>query len=493
MLAITMAAPMASPHPRTRLLNGVIAYAAAAVIQRAIGFLLLPVYARVLTPAEYGQIGVLMTIAAAVGTVLSLGLETAVFRGYVRLGDRPAELRRFVNTVGTFAIVVPLLVAVPAGIGLSSTFQSAFGVPGPAVALGFMGAALLTSATVVPLAILRAQERLRDYVRLTGVQVVLTVGLTFTLVVILRWGVIGWMLAFAAASAALLIRGVLLLNHAWSREMEARHLVAAIAFGLPMIPHALAHWGLSLSDRVILAMYLDPAAVGVYYVAYLFGLPISLLAVGLSQAVQPLYARASVADGRNRELSRSVSHQALACILATMVVAILGPPAVRAFLPSAYAPAASFVPWIALGHGLYALYFIPMNVITVLSGKNRWVWVVTVIAALLNVGLNVVLVPRIGATAAAINTVVGYAILVVGVSIYMFRVVDRPLTFEWPRIILSLTIAIAATVVAMLFTPEDPVLQLISRGGLVALVIGLFAVVRLINWRSALARMTESR
>jgi len=484
---------MALPRPKTRLLRGTIAYTAAAVIQRGIGFVLLPVYARVLTPADYGQIGVLMTIAAAVATVLSFGLETAIFRGYVRLADRPQELRRFVNTVGTFAIIAPLLLAVAAGLGLSSTFENAFEVPRSAVALGFIGAALLTSATVVPLAILRAQERLREYLRLTGVQVVLTVGLTLTLVVVLGWGVVGWMLAFAAASAALLVRGVIVVGHAWSRELDARHLVAALAFGLPMIPHALAHWGLSLSDRMILGTYLDSAAVGVYYVAYLFGLPISLLAVGLSQAVQPLYARASIAGDRNRELARSVSDQALACILATMVVAVVGPPAVRAFLPSAYAPAASFVPWIALGHGLYALYFIPMNAITVLSGRNRWVWVVTLIAAIVNVGLNILLVPRIGATAAAINTVVGYAILVVGITIYMFRVVDRPVTFEWPRITLGVAIVIAATIAAMLFTPEEPVLQLILRGGLVAIVMGLFIAIRLGNLRSALARMAESR
>jgi O-antigen/teichoic acid export membrane protein len=275
--------------------------------------------------------------------------------------------------------------------------------------------------------------------------------------------------------------------------MDGRYLAGALAFGLPMIPHALAHWGLSLSDRAILGAFLQSADVGVYYVAYQFGLPISVIAIALTQAVQPLYAEASITEHRDAELARAASHQALVAAFLTMAVAVLGPPAVHAFLPSEYAPAASFVPWIALGHGLFALYFIPMNAITVLSGRNRWVWVVTVTAALVNVGLNLLLVPRIGATAAAINTAVGYAILLFGVSMYMYRVVERPVTFEWARIGLGLMLIVAASASAMLFNPSDPVLGLVIRGGVVALVIVLFATVGLMKIPSIFARLLESR
>ena len=468
---------MAVPERTTRLLSGTAAYAAAAVAQRAVGFLLLPVYARVLTPAEYGQIGVLMTIAAAAATVLSFGLETAVFRTCVRLHTRPAELRSFVNTVGAFAIAAPLVVALVGSLVLSPLVARVYDAPETAVGLGFIGASLLTSATVVPLAVLRAQERLGDYLRLTGVQVILSVGLTVTLVVVLQWGVVGWMLAFAAAAGALLVRGLIVLSHPWSRQMHGRHLASALAFGLPMIPHALAHWGLSLSDRVILGAYLDSAAVGVYYVAYLFGLPISLLAVALSQAVQPIYARASLVGGQNQQISRSASDQLVACVVATMAVATLGPPAIEAFLPVDYAPAATYVPWIALGYGLYAMYFVPMNSVTILSGKTRWVWVVTVFAALVNIGLNLLLVPLVGAIAAAINTVVGYAILVAGISIYMFRVAESQIRLDIPRIGTGFAIALAGSVVGMNVSPESPMLQLLLRGGLVAVVIGLIVLV----------------
>jgi O-antigen/teichoic acid export membrane protein len=484
---------MALPEPTTRVFRGTIAYAAGGVIQRTIGFLLLPVYARVLTTAEYGQIGVLMTLVVGLTTLLGLGLETAVFRTYVQLREQPGDLKRFVNSVGAFAVVAPLAVAAVLAIAASPLLERVFDVPRWAVTVGFLGAAMYVSATVIPLAILRAQERLRDYLRLSMVYVVATVALTVLLVVLLRWGVLGWMLAFAGAAAILLLTGLLMLGHPWTIRMDWKHVAAALAFGLPMIPHALAQWGLSLSDRAILAAFLPLTDVGIYYVAYQFGLPISVIAIALSQAVQPLYAQASMDHVSRAQLAPAASTQILTTALITMIVVLLGPPAVHAFLPGSYAPAASLIPWIALGHGLFGLYFIPMNAVTLLSGRNQWVWLVTVTAALANIGLNLLFVPRFGAVAAAVNTCVGYAILLIGVTAYMYRVTKGPVSLQWSRIGAGLAIVILATGPAMLLTAENGPGGVIIRLAAIAVVTALFGALGLIGGPLALLRIRRQQ
>lgn len=480
---------MTLPEPTTRVLRGTVAYAAGGVIQRTIGFLLLPLYARVLSTAEYGQIGVLMTLVVGLAALLGLGLETAVFRTYVRLREQPGELKRFINSVGAFAVIAPLFVAALVAIALSPLLERVFDVPRWAMIVGFLGAALYVSATVIPLAILRAQERLRDFLRLSTVHVVATAGLTLLFVVLLRWGVLGWMLAFAGAATILLVIGLFMLGHRWTIGMDWKHVAAALAFGLPMIPHALAQWGLSLSDRAILGAFLPSTDVGIYYVAYQFGLPISVIAIALSQAVQPLYAEASRDRVRHAQLAPAASNQILTTALLTMIVALLGPPAVRAFLPSSYAPAASLIPWIAVGHGLFGLYFIPMNAVTLLSGRNQWVWLVTVTAALANIGLNLLFVPRFGAGAAAVNTCVGYAILLIGVTAYMYRVTDGPVAFQWSRIGVGGALVILATGSAMLLTAEDVAGGVIIRLAAIAVIIALFAALGLMGGPLALLRI----
>jgi O-antigen/teichoic acid export membrane protein len=462
-------------------------------MQRAIGLLLLPLYARILTTAEYGQIGLMITIMAAAGTVMGLGLETAVFRSYVLLEGRAGDLQRFVNTVGLFAIAAPLVVAVAADFAFSSIVVEAFGVPRLAVATGFVGIALMTSTSVLPLAVIRAQERLRDYLRLTFVQAVLTVGLTVIFVAMLGWAVIGWMLAIAVSAAATLVGGVRVLRHRWTLEVDVRHLRAALLFGIPLVPHALAHWGLSLSDRLVLGYFVSPDDIGVYYAAYQFALPVSVLAISASQAMQPLFARASVDKGAHEDLGRAATLQALVALAAGMLIAVMGPPLVVALLPEAYTAAADLVPWMAIGYTMFALYFIPMNAITVLSGRTTWIWVVTVVAATMNIVLNLARVPELGVEAAAMNTAVGYAILLAGVSMYAYRVLDRPIRIDWAHLGLAAALAAASVVVATLVTADAIVLQIVIRGVIAAVAIVGFALLGLANVPMIARRPEESR
>ena len=472
------------------MVRGTAAFAAASIVQRSVGFLLLPLYARILTPAEYGEIGVITGVTAALGTVLALGLETAIFRARIRYAAAPGEAHAFVNTVGGFALAVPILVASVLSVVAVPGAAEAFGVGVDALRAALIGTALSVSATLVPLAVLRSQERLGEYVRLTGIQVVLTTSLTLLLVAALRWGVTGWMLASAVSAALLLSRGLIVLNHRWSMTFERRHLREALAFGLPLVPHALSHWALSLSDRVVLGLFVDSAQIGHYYVAYQFGLPISVLAISLSQGVQPLHAQAADSSERRIEIAQVSTHQALVIVFTAAVVGVVGPPAVLAALPIGYAGAAQFVPWIALGVCLFGLYLIPVNAVTVMAGRTRWLWAISVTAALANLGLNLALVPRIGALAAAVNTAIGYAILLAGVFLYMRRVCDPPIPYEWRRIGLGLALIASASASAMIIAPREPLTAVVVRSA-VMLAVPILLVVTGV-WRG-LAQRTGRR
>lgn len=474
-----MTKPATEGHPRSglgRLVRGTAVFAVASVVQRTIGFLLLPIYARVLEPAEYGQIGVITAVSAALGTVLGFGLETAVFRARVQFRDDPPQAHVFVNTVGAFALTVPAAAALLLALAAGPAVASAFDVPLVALQVSLAGTALYASATVVPLALLRAQERLRDYLRLTSTQVVLNVALMVLLVVVLRLGVLGWMIAVAASSGVLLIRGLFLLGHRWTTDFDVRYLRHALAFGLPLVPHALSHWGLSLSDRAVLGALAAPAEVGAYYVAYQLALPISMIAVALSQGVQPMYARASVDPVARQAAGAATTHQALVVAGLAGTIAVLGPPTVFAVLPREYADAAAFIPWIALGVGLFGLYLIPMNAVSIMAGHTKWVWVLTLFAAATNIGLNLVLVPRMGAMAAAIDTAVAYGVLLVGVSVYMRRVVAEPLEYDWRRIGIGIGLIAAGSASAMMLTPHDPAIALVLRSSIIVAVAGLLVL-----------------
>jgi O-antigen/teichoic acid export membrane protein len=452
--------------------RGSAAYAGAAVAQRAVGLLLLPVYARTIAPAEYGQLAVINTIAAALTTLLAVGLEAALFRTYIRLRDEPLEQERFVNAVGLFLLVFPavavaLITAVVLG-PLSSFFQ----VPALPMALGLVGVAVTVSANILPMVLLRAEERLGDYLRLTGAFVLVNTGLMVALVVILRMGIVGWLIAGLAASVVQLVGGLALLGHRWSLNIRWHYLVAALAFGLPLVPHAFSHWALSLSDRAILGAFVNQGQIGIYNLAYQLGLPLSVLTIALHQGIMPIYAHASVDDRHRRELGPLVTQQALVTLLLGFGAAILGPPVVRLVMPASYAAAADVLPWIALGYTLFGMYLIPMDAVSLMAGKTRWAWTATAVAAAVNVGLNLLFVPRYGITAAAINTAIAYGVLLLAIYVYLVRVQDRPIPYEWVRLAIGTTAAVIAAACAILFAPLEGGL-LVSLGVRTAITIVL--------------------
>jgi O-antigen/teichoic acid export membrane protein len=81
------------------------------VLLRGLSFLLTPIYARALTPADYGAVGVATTIGGIVSVLLGLSLHGSVTRLHFECKD-DRERRTFYGTLLTFELVVPTVLAV---------------------------------------------------------------------------------------------------------------------------------------------------------------------------------------------------------------------------------------------------------------------------------------------------------------------------------------------------------------------------------------------
>jgi O-antigen/teichoic acid export membrane protein len=460
-------------HAR-RFIRGGATFAVAGALQRATPLLLLPIVAQVLTPTEFGEIGVILAVTTALATILGLGLETAIFRGY-RLQDGPGS-REFVNTLGTFGIAVPLALATVAGVLAGPLMAPIVGVSAEALTIGCLSAGLTVASTLVPLTILRAQERLRDYLWLGIAQVISTAGLTLLLVVGLGLGVTGWMVATALAGASTLAFGLVVMGHRWSADFDRGALKRALAFGIPLVPHAFAQWALAVSDRAIMGAIVGPEPVGVYFAAFQICLPVTLVAIAISQGTQPLFADLAVSRSRPADVSRAATSHALFVFLAAAVIVLIGPSAVLLLLPASYGGAAGLIPWLALGACLFGLYLMPMNAISITAGRTRYAWTVTAVAALANVALNLLLVPRFGALAAAINTVVGYAILLIGMQVYARRICRPPLQYERRRLLVGAVLTGGAATLGFFIAPIGGGELLLRTAIAAGLVVALLAV-----------------
>ena len=469
------------------MLSGTAAFGSAAAMSRIAPLLLLPLFTRLLTPSEYGQIGVLATISALVATVASLGLETPMLRGYIHSRSDPHANRVFIDTVGAFVTAFAFALAVALAIAAGG-IASAVGVPVDALKVTLIGAAATATATVVPLALLRAQERIGDYLRLSIVSLVATFGLAILLVTVFQMGIMGWVLASAVGGIATLGVGLVVLGHRWSWNFDLGALKGALRLGIPLVPHALAHWGLAVSDRLILGALVAAALIGPYFVAYQACGVVFIIAGAMSQSMQPMFAEAARSEALRRQLARTSTIHAIVVCLSAGAVALVGPPLIQLVLPAAYGPSGDYVPWMALGFAFFGLYLIPMNAISVMVGRTELVWLITILAAAANIGINLVFVPIVGPIAAAISTAIGYGLLLVGVVAYMGRVVPDAIPFERRRIAFGIVIVLGSTILALLVSPPEPTLSLAIGVSVLAVAA---AVIGRVMFRNELAKAAE--
>jgi O-antigen/teichoic acid export membrane protein len=440
-------------------------YVVANVAQRALAFVLLPIYATVLSPSEYGRLGLLIAIQAGATVALSAGMEAGVLRQYFRCaGDSPAQVRLVASAwrlllggaVLLSAVATILLVAfVPDGATLRPS----------EAALAIWAAATFVGATVVPLTVLRAAQRLRDYVVLTAVAGGATTLLSVLFVVLLRLGVAGWLLASLLSNALVLTAAVVVIPWARLERFDRAGVRAALAIGIPLIPHSASLWSLQLADRIVLAGLVVPSALGVYTLAANLSLPALVIMQSLNQGFLPDYARARPEDGNAPGLRGVITLQVLLVVAVGCSLALLGP-CLATVLGSSYRGAGSLIGWMVLGYVFLGFYFIPMNVVSLVVGRTTFVWVMTVAAAAINIAGIVLFVPAYGILAAAIAAAVGYLVLFVLTALYAR---SHVITFGVDWIAVGrLSVVAAATYAAGNLATSDELLGVAVRTALLA-------------------------
>ena len=444
-----------------RLVGASAVYGLGSVLVRGLGFVLLPVYTRYLSPAEYGIVALTVTCTVVLGLLYPLGLRAAVSRTYYESGTAEDRKKR----VGTLWIAMILSAGVMAlvldRIGPSLAAALLPDVPFDpylrlAVWTAFLGVLGLT-----PLVILQAQERPHAFVLLTLWTALTTTAVTVWLVV--RGGGAQGYLQGALIGAGLAAIPYLALTIGQIRPgLRMSILVPALAFGLPLVPHALAGWVLEMSDRAILARLVPLHDVGVYSLGYQLGAAMGLLTTAFNAAWVPFLFGTLKNEGEEAhpKLARLVTYYAVALCFVGLGWSLLVGHAITLIAGPDFREASRVTPWVVGGYVFAGLYLIPTNLLF-WRRQTRVIPLVTLAAGAANIGLNLWLVPHYGAIAAAWSTLATYALLL----ILTWRSAERlhPFPYEYRRLGLMAGLALALFLTGRLLPFPSPALEVAGR------------------------------
>ena len=393
--------PGTSAAVRSRTALAAVGYTVIAAAQKASSFILLIGFTHVLAPTDYGQVALLTTVGALLTQGTSLGLEPRITFRYVRnaegLADylHVARLVSLVVPVGVAAVACLIVIALP----LEDT---------TAWVMECVGACLLAAGTTYAYAVLRASRQLRPYATLALSILGAQIAVRIVLVAILDLGPTGWaatdlVVGLASVGLAFLVvrspRRAHVMKFSWAQ---------VVTEGLPLVPHYLAQWGLAISDRLVLALFVTTAEVGIYSALYQIAAVTSLVLNEVNRAFMPSYAQHEPGDPAVAPLVRTQIHVSVAVF---GVATLVGLAVIEVVLPDVYSDRVSLFPLLALGALGYGLYFVPMNALTLVAGSTRQAPVISWTALAINLAVNLALDSVWGLWGAVVGTMLGYATL----------------------------------------------------------------------------------
>lgn len=419
-------------------------YGVADVVPYLVNFLLLRVFTTYLSPADYGALGILLLFGVLTKILFRSGLDSGFFRIYYE--QKTAHDRKLLATTlfaSAFAISAVLFTLSIVFSGPLSRWLLGNELSQSQIATWVVLVALdtlLNTFAFVPMNLFRMEERPRAFTLVTLFRSFLNIGLKVAFIVS-GWGVAGVLWAdvvssflFVAVLSPTLFRNLTL-------GFSVPMLRSAAAFGLPKVPHGLAHQVLNLSDRKLIEIFLVLSASGLYHIGYMMGTGVKFFLSAFELAWSPfVYAQLDKPDAA-RTLARLATYAFATLVACGLLNAVFGRELLFVMATPEFHAASPVIPIIVLAYmtqGVFALTSIGIGI----SKKTTYFPVMTLAAAVLNVVLNILWIPRFGVEGAAWATVAGYGLMAL-MGIY-FGNKHYPIPFEWSRLLrISLAAALA--------------------------------------------------
>jgi O-antigen/teichoic acid export membrane protein len=425
-------------------------YGFGTLVSRFIAVLLLPVYTRYLTPADYGLIETLIALSAVMTVLLAAGVKSAFFRFYFDEPDGRGRLRVirtsfwFTMASATAGLVAGLVLAEPISDLLFGTSDHADLVR--AAFVGLWAAINYEQMT----SLFRVEQRSVAYLIATLINLTLTVAATLLLVVAWDAGPIGVIVGNFTGTLIVYIGLLAYRREQLGLELDRPLLREMNRFGMPLVPSALFLWILNFSDRFFLVKLSGAREVGLYSIGVRMASAIILLLAAFRTAWPAFAYSIEDDDEAKRTYSFVLTYIVVVTSWMALGLGVLAPWLVRLLTTEEFYSAERVVAPLSFAAAAFGAYI----VVVIGIGRARQTrsnWVISGAAAVLNVALNLLLIPAYGMIGAAIATIGAYVTLFVGMAWraqYLY-----PVPYQWRRVAIAGGVAVGLTVIGRVFDP----------------------------------------
>ena len=454
-----------------KLLSNTLILSVGTFASKLLVYFLMPLYTAILSKGEYGTADLITNAANLLIPFCCIGITHGVFRFAADKEENPKAVLSSGVTVLLSSSIIFLLVS-------------------PALSLipYFSGYVWLLVFYVISS---NFHTLVKEYLRATGhtklyafqgiLGTALTIGFNLLFLIPMKLGVAGYVLSVAAADALgtvfLIFYTKMYKDFSFSLASKSK-IREMLKYSLPMMPTTVVWWITNVSDRFIVTAIRGEAENGLYAVAYKIPTIIALVAGVFNEAWQISAVSEADDEGEASSFFSAVfeRYQAILFLGCSMLIPFT-PLAARILLNSSYFEAWTFMPVLLVATVFSSLVtFIG----TIYAVKKRTVMslITAAFGAILNIILNLLMIPEMGAQGAGIATAISYF------AVFAFRAIHSksfmPFDLKSIKVFANTGIVLAQIICMLMAVPYNYLLQAV-----------LIASICLINAKSIISALKK--
>lgn len=382
-----------------------IAYMFASFVQQGISFVITPLFTRLMSTSEFGTITVYNSWVEMVATLATLSLYSGIFN--VGMVDFENSRDSFTSALLGLSNVATIIIMTLFYLG-SLLFPNWIGLS-PSLVFLMLLYFLFYPATRFWIARQRFEYKYKMLTVVTILSALLSpmVGL---LAVLLSNSNLGVARLWGSNSVIISI-GIIFYIYIIKRDkriFDKKLWKYALAFSLPLVPHYLAMHVLAASDKVMIQNYIGTPEAALYGLAYTASMVITVAWTAINGSLTPY-----IMEKLKRDKLDEIQKVALPCVLIfsslCILVVILAPEVILILGGEKYMDSIPLIPPLIASVLFMEMYNL-FAIVEFYHKKTVFIMIATSVAALLNIILNALLMPRYGFQAAAYTTLVCYVI-----------------------------------------------------------------------------------
>ncbi len=404
--------------PIKTLLSHTAIYGVGLVLNKSLGFLLLPVYTNYFTPADWGVFNIVWSLWIFLSVIYSLGFENSFMKYFIeeKNKQKKSEIYSSILVALLFtSLAFSLCIYLGSGF-INNLLHFEDSIKG--VFLVKILAVLLFFDTIyrIPLLLLRAELNTKVYTYLTIVTLIINLGLNLFLIVVQGYGIEAIFYSYIVSVFVTTVICLFVTSPYLTSKISLGEIKRQLSFGFKFIFIGLFILIIDISDRFFLKYFYNESVVGIYSANYRLGTVMSLIISAYKFSWTPYFMNLSENPDNKKIISSIFTYFVFTGLFLFLFFSFFIAPVVQLkiggyyILNEAYWSGLKIIPIILLSYFFSGLHS-NLTVAPFFSDRTDVLLKISVVGLAANIVLNVWLIPKYAMTGAALSTLFTYVIM----------------------------------------------------------------------------------